>query len=157
MKTLQEVLNLTVDFLQSRRKGEEVVAAALGLPRLDLYLQFDRPIDDAELARCREILRRRAQGEPIQHIWGEVPFYGCSLEVNRHVLIPRPETEELVERVVAADPQGVVWDLCCGSGAIGIALKKACPHLEIVLMDISAEAVAVDLPARRSLRPDGGV
>ena len=82
---------------RSRRVAEELIAHVLGLKRLDLYMQFDRPLVEGELEVLRPMVRRAAKGEPVQYIIGEVSFYGCQLNVTPDVLIPRPETEILVE------------------------------------------------------------
>ncbi|MFN0065910.1 MAG: peptide chain release factor N(5)-glutamine methyltransferase [Chlamydiales bacterium] len=146
MKTILELLHLSTHFLEERgverprRSAEEVVAFALGKKRLDLYLEHDRPISEEELVKCRACLKRRGTGEPVPYIVGEVEFAGVTLEVNRNVLIPRIETELLVEKISS---KGILWDVCCGSGALGIALKKRYPDLQVTLSDISEEALAV--------------
>ncbi len=151
MKTVLELLRLSTSYLSERevpaaaRAAEEVIGAALNMPRLDLYLHFDKPVTPEETVRCRELLERRGKREPIQYLTGEVEFYDCTLRVTPAVLIPRPETEQLVEMVAAAiEPDGKeLWDVCCGSGCIAIALKKKFPMLRVVASDISAEALAV--------------
>ena len=143
MKTLLQIIELSAAFLETqgierpRRSAEEVIADALGKKRLDLYLEFERPLIEEELAQCRAVIQRRAAGEPAAYIAGKVEFAGVTLEVDRSVLIPRPETEILVEKMSGLE--GVVWDVCTGSGAIGIALKKRFPHLEVVLGDLDVE------------------
>jgi len=147
MKTLLDVVLLSAAFLEKqgierpRRSAEEVIADALGKKRLDLYLQFERPLDEEELSKCREAVKRRGSGEPAAYIAGKVDFAGVTLEVNRSVLIPRPETEILIEKMGRVE--GILWDVCTGSGAIGIALKKRFPDLTVVISDISPEALAV--------------
>jgi release factor glutamine methyltransferase len=160
MKSVLDLLTLSADYLaergvpNARRAAEEVIGGALGLKRLDLYLHFEKPISREELARCRELLERRGKREPIQYLLGEVEFYNCSLRVTPAVLIPRPETEQLVEKVAEAiEPDGkVLWDICCGSGCIAIALKKKFPSLEVVASDISSEALAL---ARENAKRNG--
>ncbi len=152
MKTIKGILDLSTDYLEergithARRAAEEILGDALEIKRLQIYTEFDRPLDEEELAACRERLERRGKGEPIAYIGGEVEFYDCRLQVNRSVLIPRPETEILVDRI-AKDLQDVkgktLWDLCCGSGCIGIALKKKFPDLNVILSDICEEALAI--------------
>jgi len=151
MKTLGEILKLSTDFLhkrgigRARREVEELLSYVLKLPRIELYMQFDRPMVEEELSALREAVKRRAEGEPSQYIAGHVEFLGCPIEVNRNVLIPRPETEILADRIVKELP-GVsleIWDVCTGSGCIGIALKKKRPDCKVALSDISAEALAV--------------
>lgn len=154
MKTLGEVLSLTSQFLKekkcsrSRRIAEELIAHVLKLKRLDLYMQFDRPFQEAELVLLRTLLRRASQHEPVEYIIGELNFYHCSLFVTKDVLIPRPETEILVDQACQAFKQSpyqgkVLWDLCTGSGCMGLAVKKACPELTVCLSDISPQALAV--------------
>jgi release factor glutamine methyltransferase len=149
MKTLGEVLRLSADFLakkgieKGRRITEELLSATLGTPRLDLYLQFDKPIEESELVLVREKLKRCAGGEPVQYVIGEVSFYGAQIQVDSRVLIPRPETEILVGMIAKQVSGGTLWDLCTGSGCIGIALKKAKPSLDVTLTDVSKEALAL--------------
>lgn len=154
MKTLLEVLNLSTDFLKAkkisnpRRQAEELLADALNTSRLQLYLEFERPLVEAELEVCRKFLARRASGEPLQYIKGEVEFSDCRFNVNKSVLIPRQETEILVEKIAKElnrlGTRGkVLWDVCCGSGCIGISLKKKFPELRVLLSDISREALVL--------------
>jgi release factor glutamine methyltransferase len=154
MKTLGEILTISSNFLQEkkrsrfRRDAEELIAHALKLKRLDLYMQFDRPIQEEELEALRFLLKRAAKGEPVEYIIGEVSFYHCQLSVAPGVLIPRPETEILVDQachiLCAADfYQKTAWDLCTGSGCIGIAAKKAYPDLQVSLSDISEKALEI--------------
>lgn len=151
---IQEVILLSADYLESkgidqaRLQAEHLVATMLGMKRLDLYMNFDRPVNEEELAACREALKRRGQGEPLCYIEGTVDFYGCTFEVNPHVLIPRPETEILVDKIVSkckkiALKGKKLWDICSGSGCIGISLKKEFPDLDVTLVDISDEAIQV--------------
>lgn len=154
MKTLLEILRLSENYLKERgierprREAEDLMAYILESRRLDLYLQFERPITEKELTALREVLKRRAKGEPFSYITGKVTFFGVNCTVTPAVLIPRPETELLVEKVIRnlepLDLNGkVLWDVCCGSGCIGLALKKRFPQLHVVLSDYSEEALAV--------------
>lgn len=151
MKTLGEVLTLSAQFLKdkncqrSRRDAEDLIAHSLKLKRLDLYMQFDRPVVESELETVRALLKRAAKGEPVEYIIGEIPFYSCTIEVGPGVLIPRPETEILVDQAfkMLSDENKIVWDLCTGSGCIGIAVKKARPHLQVTLSDNSAAALQI--------------
>ena len=115
--------------------------------RLDLYLQFDQPLEEREIALLRPLLQRAKKGEPLQYILGSVDFYNCEISISREVLIPRPETELLVDEIIKQLQElplegKLFWDLCAGSGCIGIAVKKALPALEVELLDISPEALA---------------
>ena len=151
MKTLSEVLKLSTEFLQkkgvdrARRQVEELLSHVLKLPRIELYMQFDRPLIDQELTELRQAIKRRAEGEPWQYIAGEVEFLGCRIKVNKNVLIPRQETEILADRILKELPKAPVeiWDVCTGSGCIGIALKKKRPDCKVVLSDISPDALAI--------------
>ena len=158
MKTLGEVLRLSSAFLAerkaepSRRMAEELLAHLLQVKRIDLYLQFERPIEEAELAQLREWLKRAAKGEPVEYLTGEVEFFGCRIRVDSRVLIPRPETEILTDHIAKRMKGEVLWDLCAGAGAIGISLKKKFPHLSVSISDLSEEALAL---ARENIQLNG--
>jgi len=147
LKTIQEVIQLSTSYLRerkvepARRSAEELLSHLLKMKRIDLYLQFDRPVEEKELSILREQLKRVAKGEPLEYVTGEVEFCGCTIQVDPRVLIPRPETEILAEWIVKKVKGKVLWDVCTGSGYIGISLKKALPHLEVFLSDISSEAL----------------
>jgi release factor glutamine methyltransferase len=150
MKSVLEVLQLSTRFLQDRnvdkprRLVEELLSSLLHCRRMDLYMQFDRPLEEGELSTLREWLKRVIQNEPVQYILGEVDFFGCTIKVDRRALIPRPETELLVEHIAKkVKGQKTLWDVCTGSGCIGISLKKKFPHLEVSLSDISPEAISL--------------
>lgn len=151
MKTIGELLKLSCEYALSknpaclRRDVEELIAARLHLKRLDLYVHFEKPVEEKELPAIREGLKRLIANEPIQYVIGEVQFLNCSILVTKDVLIPRPETEMIVESIVkelkGKDLQGKrLLDLCSGSGAIGISIKKALPELDVLLSDISPAA-----------------
>jgi len=152
MITIREVIGKSTDFLSdknvpnARREAEEVVANSLKRPRIDLYMHFDQPLEEAELQLIRQNLSRRAKREPLQYIMGEVPFFDARIKVGPDVLIPRVETEILVDQIAKklekeAHEGKVLWDLCCGSGCIGISLKKRFPLLRVILSDISQKAL----------------
>jgi release factor glutamine methyltransferase len=154
MKTLAEILTISSHFLKEkgctrfRRDAEDLISSVLQLKRIDLYMQFDRPMQEVELEALRILLKRAAGGEPIEYIIGKVLFYDCEISVSPDVLIPRPETEILVEaacRILNGTDvhSKTAWDLCTGSGCIGIAIKKACPHLSLSASDISNKALEV--------------
>lgn len=158
MKTLGDVLKLATQYLKerndarARRHAEDLLSFILKEPRLNLYLQFDRPLEENELAVYRELLKRKASGEPVEYICGSVAFAGCELEVSSDVLIPRPESEILLEKACQKIQQRQVagrqaWDICCGSGCLGLGLKKRFPELALSLADISLKALEV---ARRN-------
>lgn len=146
MRTIGEIIKLSGEFLKierGKRIAEELIAHALGMRRMDLYLQYDRPVVESELTTIREMLKRCAKNEPPEYVMGQVEFYGCQIRVDPRVLIPRQETEILVEKIANVAKEGVLWDLCTGSGCIGIALKKANPALQVTLSDVSPEALAL--------------
>lgn len=133
---------------RGRLDAEHLLAHALGLERLQLYLQFDRPLEQDELDRFRPLLRRRAGREPLQYIVGRAAFRELDLKVDRRVLIPRPETEVLVEEVLAwAGGTGrddlVALDLGTGTGAIALSLVVEGPFERVVATDVSTEALDV--------------
>lgn len=153
MKTLGEVLSLSCQFLEEkkiqkpRRDVELLLCHLLGLSRIDLYVNFERPLEEKELKTIREAVRRLSQHEPLQYIEGKVTFLDCNIAVDKRVLIPRPETEELTSKVIehlAKDSQPLkILDLCCGSGCIGIAIKKKLPLCDVYGSDISRDALEV--------------
>lgn len=154
MKTLLEVVNAASDYFREKaierpkREAEDLISFALGLKRIDIYLYYDRPLVEEELIKCREFIKKRMLGTPSQYIMGEVFFAGCKIKVTPAVLIPRPETEILVEmcaRVLAKENlEGkTLLDLCTGSGCIAIALKKRFPKLSVIASDISKNSLAI--------------
>lgn len=154
MNSVLEIITRSAEYLKgrevpnARREAEELIADALGVRRLDLYLQFERPLEQDELQRCRHFLMRRGKREPLQYLAGSVEFGNIPLKVTPDVLIPRPETEILVEMIAQALENRllegkVLWDVCCGSGCIGAALAARFPELRVVLSDLSEGACAV--------------
>ncbi len=151
MKTIGELLQLSADFLgqkgieRSRREAEDLLSAVLQIPRLDLYMQFDRPLVEQEINQYRAYIQRRAQGAPYEYITGQVRFLDAELIVTPDVLIPRPETEILAAKILEQLPDAPmeVWDICCGSGCIAISLKKARPSWTVFASDISPKALAL--------------
>jgi len=151
MLTVLEVIKKTTDFFAARGiesprlNAELLVGHALGLKRMQLYLQFERPLTAAELAAVRPLVRRRGQREPVQYILGETEFFGLMLKVDRRALIPRPETERLVELVTSrqGEPPATILDLGTGSGAIALALAKHYPAASVTAVDSSVEALAL--------------
>lgn len=127
---------------------ELMLAHVLGLKRLDLYLQFDRPLTPEERGTFRPLFERRLKHEPLQYILGQTEFMGLALAVNRSVLIPRPETEVLVERALEilkehTSHPAAVLEIGTGSGNIAVALGVLAPNSTIVSIDNSAEALKV--------------
>lgn len=128
-----------------RRSVELLMGRVLGLDRLRLYLAHDRPLSTAERDQLRDLVRRRGDHEPLAYLLGDWEFYGHVLEVSPAVLIPRAETEGLVDRALACIDAGAdrVVDLGTGSGAIAIAVARARPTVRVVAVDVSADALAI--------------
>lgn len=132
-----------------RLNAEVLLAHVLKRKRIDLYLDFDRPLTPPEVEAYRTCLKRRLKHEPLQHITGVTEFMSLPFKVDRSVLVPRPETEILVEKVLDAAQQfsGVepfrILDVGTGSGNIAISLAKNLSHAQITAIDISASALAV--------------
>ena len=150
--TVMEMVRWTEGYLRDRGfesprlNGELLLAGTLGLKRLDLYLQFDRPLTPDELAEYRSRLRRRAKREPLQYIEGEAAFRDLRLRVDPRVLIPRSETELLVDEVLARvrGRKGLqALDVGTGSGAIALSLATEGPFARVVATDVSAGALEV--------------
>jgi release factor glutamine methyltransferase len=133
-------------FESARLNGELLLAGTLGLKRLDLYLQFDRPLTPGELSEFKGRLRRRAKREPLQYIEGEAAFRDLRLRVDPRVLIPRSETELLVDQVLAwaRGREGLhALDVGTGSGAIALSLATEGPFARVVATDVSPGALEV--------------
>jgi len=131
---------------QPRLSIEWLLAHVLHTKRLDLYLKYDRPLTDKELNELRPMVKRRALHEPLQYITGSTQFYNLEIKVTPDVLIPRPETEQLVELILTDLPEGsqkTCIDLGTGSGCIPIALKKNRPAWQLSGIDISSDALLV--------------
>lgn len=156
--TIQRILLWTRDYLQKagspspRLDAELLLADVLKLRRLDLLLRFEQPLQKDELTTFKRLIQRRAKHEPVAYILGRKAFYGIDLCVDRRVLVPRPETESLVDEVLSflaasGAPAGPLLDLCTGSGAIALALADALAkkdaRREVVATDVSADALAV--------------
>ncbi len=152
MKRLLDVLTATDQFFakkqvpQPRLQAECLLAHGLGISRLQIYLQHERVLEESELVRLREIVTRRAQREPLQHILGTVCFCGLELACDSRALIPRPETEILVETLwkqFDANSEGLLWDIGTGSGAIVLAFLHQRPLWKGVATDSSEKALAL--------------
>ncbi len=131
----------------ARLDADLLIAHALGVARIALYLDPERPLVERELGSIRALVERRRAREPIAYILGEREFYGRAMRVTPDVLIPRPDTETLVEAALAflrkCAPAGGVLDLCTGSGAVAVTLAAECPERAVVASDISASALAI--------------
>jgi release factor glutamine methyltransferase len=148
--TCKDALDWTTEYLDRkgdehpRRSAEWLLSAATGLSRVELYAFFDRPLSPEERATFRASIERRAAGEPLQYVTGEMPFRHLVLHVEPGVFIPRPETEVLVDVVLEAisgADEPLVADLCTGSGAIAVSLAHEHPGARVWASDVSERAV----------------
>ena len=149
--TVLEVLQSTTGYFKKRKidsprlNAEHLLAHMLGCRRIELYLEFDRALEEAEITNLRELVRRRGQGEPLQHLLGTVEFCGQTFLCDKRALVPRPETEELVELLISdcgsriADSR--VVDVGTGSGVIALSLAKKFPDAQILGVDVSEDAL----------------
>lgn len=174
MKKLKDILYYYRNDLKNSNvlnavySAEAIIAFVLNCKRMDLYLYFDQIINDYELDKIERLIGRRKAKEPLQYILGSVEFYNCHLTVNKDVLIPRFETEQLVDFVIRdlkGDEKAVnnngdlekkkkIWDVCTGSGCIAIALKKAFPLFDIAASDISAASIKI---AKHNAKENGSI
>lgn len=154
MKTVLEVINATTDYFTKhgvespRLNAQHLVAHALKCKRLDLYMAFDRPLSEAELDPMREMVRQRAAGVPLQHLMGTVEFHGRIFASDARALIPRPETELLMELLLkepsvnSRDDLRMI-DIGTGSGVIALTLAAERPAASMDAVDISPDALAL--------------
>jgi release factor glutamine methyltransferase len=155
--TVLEAIQRSTEFLarkgvdSPRLQTELLLAHLLKLKRMQVYLSHERVLTEGEVDGLRELIKRRGQREPLQHIVGSTSFCGLEIAVNRQVLVPRPETELLAERgwsflaqrsTLNAQP-ATALDFGTGSGCVAIALASKCPAAEVTALDISPEALAV--------------
>jgi release factor glutamine methyltransferase len=149
--SLGDVLRRASDHLAKtsetgRLDAELLLAHSLGRPRIELYTDFDRPLSSEELDAYRELVARRARHEPVAYILGEWGFRRLTLKVDRRALIPRPETEIVVERALAhlrGLDAPVVLDVGTGTGAIALAIADEHPGARVTAIDVSADALAL--------------
>jgi release factor glutamine methyltransferase len=152
MLSILEVIERTTTYFAKngvtnpRLQAEWLMADVLGCKRLDLYLRFDKPLEEAVLEKLRPMVKRRARREPLQYIIGNAPFLDLALKCDARALIPRPETEELVGEVlrrVGAKHPAKALDLGTGTGAIALSLARAWPETRVTAADLSPEALAL--------------
>lgn len=149
MLTVLEAIKLSADYLQkkgiesSRLNAELLLAHILNCKRLDLYLLFDRPLKEDEVILYRELLKKRGSFVPLQYLVGTVEFFGLEFNVDSSVLIPRPETELLIETIIEENQNTnlKILDVGTGSGIIAISLAKHFDHSELYAIDISESAL----------------
>ncbi len=153
--TISELINWTSEYFENRdidsprMTAEYLLAHTLNISRMDLYLQYDKPLVREELSRFKSYIRRRAQREPLAYIIGSKGFWTLELSVTEHVLVPRPDTECIVEEALKElpekSPEGpkLIADLGTGSGAIILSLASERPGNKYIAVDISKEALNV--------------
>ena len=159
MSTVLETIDGGTRYLEkrgiddARRNMQMLIARQLGCTRMDLYLQFDRPMEESDLSPLRESLKKRGEGVPLQHLLGSIWFHKHEFKSDARALIPRPETEELTEWILQWElPKDLeILDMGCGSGVLGLSLAAARPDWKISLADVSPDALALTEENARSL------
>ncbi len=156
---LNEVLTKSIQFFKDKKietarlDAEILISHALKIPRIQLYVKYDQPLDENEITVCREFVRRRSLGEPVAYITEEKGFYGLNFKVKSGVLIPRPETELIIDEVLADHKKKSaaltttdivrILDLGSGTGCIGLSILKNIPQSELITIEKSSAAFEI--------------
>jgi release factor glutamine methyltransferase len=151
--TIQKLLKWVTEYFTDkgidspRLSAELLISHVVGLKRIELYTQFDKTVDKQQLDRLHELVERAGQNEPVAYLTGKIEFYSLQLNITPDCMIPRPETELLVERAIeflrARPGKQFVCDLCTGSGCIAVAIAKNCANANIIATDISDAALNI--------------
>lgn len=162
---LQEILQRTINFFKEKKiesarlDAEILISEALGLKRIDLYVKFEYPLSEVEIQKCREFVRRRSLGEPVAYIIERRDFYNLSFKVQPGVLIPRPETEHIIEEALAwvkrskkESTELRILDMGFGSGCIALTLAHELKNSHVTGLDISDKAYAIALENSQNLK-----
>jgi release factor glutamine methyltransferase len=152
VSTIRELLGPAREYLEGKGvpspklDAEYLLAHVLGVPRLELYLDHDRALEPAQVDSLRELVRRRGRREPLAYVLGSWSFYGLELHCDARALVPRPETEILVERCLAlleGNAAPAIVDVGTGTGAIALALAARLPEASVTAIDLSPDALAL--------------
>jgi release factor glutamine methyltransferase len=149
--TVLQVLQSSTEYLKKhkienpRLNAEHLLAHVLGRKRIELYLDFERKLTETELGPLRELVKRRSEGEPLQHLLGTVEFCGLTFLCDKRAMVPRPETEQLVELVESKieNRESRIVDVGTGSGVIALSLAAKFPEAKILAVDVSDDALAL--------------
>jgi release factor glutamine methyltransferase len=149
--TVLQVLQATTEYFRKhaienpRLNAEHLLAQVLGRKRIELYLEFERELIESELVPLRDLMKRRGEGEPLQHLLGSVEFCGHVFRCDKRAMVPRPETEQLIELLQSEirNPKSKIVDVGTGSGVIALSLAAKFSEAEILAVDISDDALAL--------------
>ena len=149
--TVLQVLQSSTEYIKKhkienpRLNAEHLLAHVLGRKRIELYLDFERKLTETELGPLRELVKRRSEGEPLQHLLGTVEFCGLTFLCDKRAMVPRPETEQLVELVESKieNRESRIVDVGTGSGVIALSLAAKFPEAKILAVDVSDDALAL--------------
>jgi release factor glutamine methyltransferase len=153
--TVLQVLQSSAEYFKKRNienprlNAEHLLAHVLGRNRIELYLEFERELTETELGPLRDLVKRRSEGEPLQHLLGTIEFCGLTFLCDKRAMVPRPETEELVEFLkseipsASGGPQSEIVDVGTGSGVIALSLAAKFPEAKVLAVDVSDDALAL--------------